>query len=341
MEKILSVCIPTYNMEALLSRCLDSFIFDKNYMDKLEVIVVNDGSKDGSSVIAHQYADKFPNSYIVIDKPNGNYGSCINAALKVASGKYFKICDADDRYETDNLKEFINFLENMNTDIVFSPFSTLMNNGTLKESIACPESMSGKIFSIDDINWNIGKTMVFRAMHCITTKTSILIGNNYVQTEGISYTDTQFSFYSLLYSNTCSFYNKNIYLYYLGRDGQTMSISSMKKSHSHFYLNADRMLDTYKQILYPLSDNRKSVLFDCIFMETLYYVNVVLGSLFNVSEQIKVINYLVTKSKSSFNSCPLEDKLLDLSPRYRLWKKYHVPTTVIFILTSIWRIFKL
>ena len=256
MGKILSVCIPTYNMETLLSRCLDSFILEQEYMDKLEIIVVNDGSKDKSSIIAHKYAEKYPNSYIVIDKANGNYGSCINAALRIATGKFFKICDADDRYETTNLKEYIEFLERMKTDIVFSPFSTLTTDGALKETLICPESLKNKIFNIDNVNWVDKKIIRFRLMHCMATRTEILKTNKYEQTEGISYTDTQFSFYSLLYSQTCSFYDKVIYLYYLGRDGQTMSLESMKRTHYHFYINADRMIDTYREISHPLSINK-------------------------------------------------------------------------------------
>ena len=340
MEKILSICIPTYNMEALLSRCLDSFILEKEYLNKLEIIVVNDGSKDGSSEIAHQYSNKYPHSYIVIDKQNGNYGSCINAALKVASGKYFKICDADDKYETSNLKEYIDFLEKMNTDIVFSPFSTLMIDGTLNEKIECPESMVDKVLYIDDINWMENGMMDFRKMHSMSTKTSLLTNNRYFQTEGISYTDTQFSFYSLLYSKTCSFYGKNIYLYYLGRDGQTMSISSMKKTHFHFYQNADRMMDSYREISYLFSEPRHSVLFDCILTESLLFVDVFLGSFLYVEKQIIAIKSLIDKAKGSYNPCPLEENLIRLSLRYRLWKKYHIPAFVIYILVNIRNFFK-
>ena len=110
MEKILTICVPTYNMEALLPRCLDSFIIEEEFMNRLEIIVVNDGSKDRSSEIAHQYEAKYPNSFIVIDKPNGNYGSCVNAALKIARGKYFRICDADDYYISKNLSDYISLL---------------------------------------------------------------------------------------------------------------------------------------------------------------------------------------------------------------------------------------
>ena len=85
MNKVISILIPTYNMEKYLGRCLDSLLIEE--IDIVEVIVINDGSKDRSSEIAHSYEERFPNSFVVIDKENGNYGSCINAGLSRASGK--------------------------------------------------------------------------------------------------------------------------------------------------------------------------------------------------------------------------------------------------------------
>ena len=91
----MSICIPSYNMEQYLSRCVDSMLVDE-VLDQLEIIIVNDGSKDGTLAIANDYKQRYPQSVVVIDKPNGHYGSCINASLKVATGKYFRIVDADD-----------------------------------------------------------------------------------------------------------------------------------------------------------------------------------------------------------------------------------------------------
>ena len=97
MDKILTVIIPTYNMEELLPRCLDSFLIkDKKLMQQVEVLVVNDGSKDNSSSIAHRYEKLYPHTFRVIDKENGNYGSCVNRGLQEATGKYVKVLDADD-----------------------------------------------------------------------------------------------------------------------------------------------------------------------------------------------------------------------------------------------------
>ena len=93
--KVLSLCIPSYNMEAYLGRCVDSLLAEE-VIDKLEIIIVNDGSKDRTLEIANAYRDRYPQSVVVVDKPNGHYGSTVNAALKVATGRYFRLLDADD-----------------------------------------------------------------------------------------------------------------------------------------------------------------------------------------------------------------------------------------------------
>ena len=78
MTKLLSIIIPTYNMQKYLRHCLDSLLVSDEMMDQLEVLVINDGSKDNSSKIAHEYETKYPNTFRVVDKENGNYGSCVN-----------------------------------------------------------------------------------------------------------------------------------------------------------------------------------------------------------------------------------------------------------------------
>ena len=83
-------------MEKYLNKCLDSLIVEN--MNLLEVLIINDGSKDNSSNIAHVYENKYPNTFRVIDKENGNYGSCINRGIKEAKGKYIKVLDADDSF---------------------------------------------------------------------------------------------------------------------------------------------------------------------------------------------------------------------------------------------------
>ena len=333
MEKLLTVCIPTFNMEALLGRCLDSFILDQETMDKLEILVVNDGSKDNSSKIGHEYEAKYPNTFKVIDKTNGNYGSCINAALKVATGKYFRICDSDDRYEKANLKEYITLLQCSSADIVFSPYYILDFESNLNRKMDAAPVEKGKVVNISFVEWTKDIYKRFRAMHCMAVKTNNLIRNNYVQTEGISYTDTQFVFYSILYSETCTFFDKPIYYYYLGRDGQTMSIASMVRSNMHLYMNAERMLSTYIKIPAGINENKRNVLFECINTEMTYFVGVVIGNIRNSECQLKLIDEMVCKSKKSIIPCPLYESLMK-NPHFRKWKKYHVSPSIIYLLVQ-------
>ena len=330
MEKILTICVPTYNMEALLPRCLDSFIIEEEFMNRLEIIVVNDGSKDRSSEIAHQYEAKYPNSFIVIDKPNGNYGSCVNAALKIARGKYFRICDADDYYISKNLSDYISLLESINVDEVFSPYRTLGNNGKIiRENFVHPIYKESK-YDIDNIDWSAKHLNSFIVMHCTTTKTRILTENSYFQTEGISYTDTQFVFYSTLYAKSCYFTDKTIYCYILGREGQTMSNAAMARTHMHFLINAEKMLMDYKN-QDTISSNRQNVLLHSLASELSSYINFVLGYIYNPTSKIELFNKLVYNSQIHNFGQDIEPYLLQRKI-YFMWKKLRIHHRILYYL---------
>lgn len=331
MEKILSICVPTYNMEALLSRCLDSFIMNKEYMDQLEVIVVNDGSKDNSSTIAHEYVKKYPNTYVVIDKNNGNYGSCVNAALKIATGKYFRICDADDCFYRDNLPGYLSILNNSESDLIFTPYDIYSFDNILQRGMQIYTVEDGQVFDICDIDAQYLNSNYYRAMHCIAILTKILQKNRYYQTEGISYTDTEFVFYSILYADTFAFYSRPIYKYYLGRDGQTMSIESQIRSNMHFYENAKVMIDTYKTLPQTLPESKRLLLFSCIKSCMSYFCNIILGYIKHPTKQLNLVRNLLTEANNCELACPLDEALAsDLL--FKLWRKYHIPARAIYSL---------
>ena len=104
MSKILTVISPSYNMEKYLKRCLSSLIVDQRMMSHFEALVINDGSKDRTSLIGHSFEDRFPDTFRVIDKKNGHYGSCVNYGLKEARGTFVKILDADFSFDGTRLQ---------------------------------------------------------------------------------------------------------------------------------------------------------------------------------------------------------------------------------------------
>ena len=92
MDKVLTVIVPVYNMEKYIRQCLESLVIGG-------VLVVLDGSKDGSAEIAYEFVEQYPDTFRIIYKANGGHGSAINTGLMMASGEYVKILDSDDWVE--------------------------------------------------------------------------------------------------------------------------------------------------------------------------------------------------------------------------------------------------
>lgn len=241
MEKILSLIIPTYNMEKYLNKCLDSLIVDN--MDLVEVLVINDGSKDRSSEIAHEYEKKYPNTFRVIDKENGNYGSCINRGLKEATGKYIKVLDADDYFDSGTLMLVLQRLTSVDTDAVLTNFNIVKDN---KIEPCC---LSYDDECVVDANYAIVK---YFGMHNVIYKHSLLKEMSYTQTEGISYTDQEWIFYPMLKARTVKFFDLYLYQYVLGREGQTMNLKTL-------YRNIWMIENLIMQMLARLKDSKNKI----------------------------------------------------------------------------------
>lgn len=227
MEKTITIVIPTYNMERYLERCLNSLIVSDELMEKLEVLVINDGSKDCSSEIAHTYQEKYPQTFRVIDKENGNYGSCVNRGLMEAKGKYIKILDADDWFDTANLDKLLDAMTQTDADCVMTDMTQVNEKGETV-STWCYSLPKNSVFSLDELTRLPSKELIW--MHCVAYRTENLRRINYHQTEGISYTDQEWIFLPMATCKIFHYYPLVVYKYLVGRDGQTMDPAVFKKS---------------------------------------------------------------------------------------------------------------
>lgn len=252
MEKLLSIIIPTYNMEAYLNRCLDSLLVGE-LQETLDILVVNDGSKDRSSEIAHTYSDRFPNSFRVIDKPNGNYGSCINAALPLAVGKYVKVLDSDDYFDTKALLTFLERLKTIDADAVLCNFTNeFMATGERQEVRL--DYADGEAINPDE------REVQFYEMYSLAYRTSLFRGMDYVQTEGHSYTDVEWVFYPLFLLKGFVFVDVNLYQYQIGREGQTVNPAVVARSIGSLVLILEKMVTKFLKRDVSLSDARKAAI---------------------------------------------------------------------------------
>ena len=98
--KYISFAIPCYNSQDYMAHAIESILPGGEYV---EIIIVNDGSKDRTSEIAHDYMEKYPTIVKVVDKENGGHGDAVNSGLTYATGKYFKVVDSDDWVDEDAL----------------------------------------------------------------------------------------------------------------------------------------------------------------------------------------------------------------------------------------------
>lgn len=252
-EKLLSIIVPTYNMELYLARCLDSLLIS-SVIEDIEIWVINDGSKDRSSMIAHRYQKQYPQCVKVLDKENGGYGSVLNVGLMHAAGKYFKICDSDDWFDSKEFEKFISHLKNTDTDIVYNGYSKEYLNG---KSVRQKSPLDIKVtydtlYSLPDV-----KLSRLLCLPEITYKTAVLKECGFSLLEKTLYVDLEYITYPIKCIQSISFIDCNLYKYFIGRIDQSVSRKSRENNiHSLekvidaltvFYTN--NQLELYKEKL--------------------------------------------------------------------------------------------
>lgn len=307
-------------MEKLLDKCLTSLIVkDNNLMKQLEVLVINDGSKDRSSEIAHSYETKYPETFCVIDKENGNYGSCINRGLKEARGKYIKVLDADDYFDTSNFAKYIIFLSLNDADLIISDFQIVNENYEVTQSISFGLKPMQTLY-FEDIYNNISIRRL--QMHAVTYKREVFSILNYKQTEGISYTDQEWMFHPMSRIKKIIYYNDFIYNYLVGREGQTMDPNVIYKQISHTILGVKNMLNTYNSISNKSIEVQEYLEYRLCSRINFVYKYLLLN---NSNTQLDVLedfdNYIKGKSLYIYNKA--EENKIFIFQYIKYWRNKH------------------
>ena len=225
---LLSISVAAYNVEKYLKKCIEScFSYKDIDKGKFEIIIVNDGSKDHTLQLASELQARYPYTVKIIDKENGGYGSTINEALAVAKGKYFKLLDGDDWFNSRDFSLLLKDLEDRTEDLVLTNyFLKYMNGETEEKSIKVNIEQLNRNKSYDNVCLLKNASIT---QHSAIVKTEVLRKNHIKILENCFYTDHQFMFYVLLYSSSFYYLDRNIYCYRLGRDGQSVSLKGILK----------------------------------------------------------------------------------------------------------------
>lgn len=224
--KTLTISVAAYNAEAYITKCLNSLIVSE-ILNDIEVIVVNDGSNDSTEQIVEKYCKKYPQTFILLNKENGGWGSTVNESLKIASGKYYKLLDSDDWFYTKNLSKFVDFLKNASEDLILTPYSMYDDKKyEYYQTINWEDTLENqKNYNYEDI---INK--IFFGMHGMTVKTDC-IKDKINLLKHCFYTDVQYLIQASNYIKTVKYLNLIIYDYRFGRDGQSCSRDGFIKHH--------------------------------------------------------------------------------------------------------------
>lgn len=224
--KTLTISIAAYNIEKFIDNTLENICKD-DVIEDLEIIIVNDGSKDNTLLVSKKYEARYPESIVIIDKENGGYGSTINASLPIAKGKYYKLLDGDDWYDYENLKNLVSFLKKNETDLVITPHVQVIDE-TREETVIKPfnSTLIGKEFGYKE--YPIGQRI---CMHQACFKTSAIQNKKIRISEHCFYTDVEYLLKCMSKCDTIVYVDYPVYMYRIGLEEQSMSVEGMRKHY--------------------------------------------------------------------------------------------------------------
>lgn len=240
MNKLLSIIIPVYNTQDYLARCLDSLCIPR-CLDRIEVIIVIDGSIDQSITIADKYKEKYPETFVVIEKENGGHGSTINVGLQHVTGKFFRILDSDDWFDTTNFTTFLDRLQNEKCELVMTHMVKEYPNGSAIHEQPIKEH--DRSYVTEDI---ISQTdhRSFAMGRC-TYRTENFKNYGFRLLEKQYYEDTFLHIFPLVFLKSFSCYDLVIYHYFLDRPEQSVH-QKITRRHCIFWKNIiDQMINFY------------------------------------------------------------------------------------------------
>lgn len=219
VTKILSVVVPVFNTERTLPRCLRSVLTDET-RGSIELILVNDGSSDGSGAILRDYARRCPDAVVLIEKGNGGHGSAINAGLEAATGRYFRVLDSDDWMDTPGLLRFLERLRGCWEDAVVTPYTQEYVSDGREVLYDYLSLRDGQSYGADSLPRGKGEQYLTMASTCY--RTQLLREAGLRLYENCSYVDMQYNVFPIPFLRSFRFINIPLYRYMIGREGQSM-----------------------------------------------------------------------------------------------------------------------
>ena len=224
--KLLSIAIPSYNSQDYLSHAVESLLPGG---DEVEILIVDDGSKDRTAEIADDYEKQYPGIVRAIHQPNGGHGDAVMTGLKNAEGLYFKVVDSDDWADKDAYPKVLSTLRAFKEE----PLDMLISNYIYdKVGVAHKHVMSyhhalpvGKVFGWEEIRrFRKGQYML---MHSVIYRTELLRECGLTLPKHTFYVDELYVYAPLTHVKRMYYLDVDFYHYFIGRDDQSVQEETM------------------------------------------------------------------------------------------------------------------
>ncbi len=232
-QVLVTFVMPCYNSAAFMDRGLKSLVpVVEAAGHPCEILLINDGSSDDTSTIAHHWAEQHE-CVTAIDQENTNWGGVVNHGLRIARGAYFKVIDSDDYFDELALRRVLDTLA-LTVEAEKAP-DLLVTNYTYDHLASHSQRVmqyrkffpQGRVFEWHEMGKQ-GQDK-FIMIHAAWYKTAILRESGVQLPEGISYTDGLLLLHPMPYVKTLYYLDIQPYHYIIGREGQSVEIEVVKK----------------------------------------------------------------------------------------------------------------
>lgn len=207
-----------------MRKCIDSLLVGG---DDVEVVIVNDGSKDKTAEIADEYAARFPGIVKAVHQENGGHGEAVNAGLRHASGMYYKVVDSDDWLDEESLLRVIGTLKQFVADrkrvdlMICNYVYEHVTDGTHKAIRYTNVLPQDRIFGWSQVKrFRVDQNLL---MHSLIYRTKVLRDCGFELPKHTFYVDNLFAYVPLPYVRSLYYMDVDLYRYYIGREDQSVN----------------------------------------------------------------------------------------------------------------------
>lgn len=263
--KYISFVVPCYNSEAYMENCIESLLIGG---EDVEIIIIDDGSKDKTGKIADKYQKKYPTIVKAIHQENGGHGAGIMTGLSVATGKYFKVVDSDDWVDKKAYKTLLKKIKKIDSDLIIMNYVYTYTDGRINQTI----SFKNVFKENEEMTWDEMKKFKptqYLSLHSLMYKKSVLDASSMDLPKHTFYEDNLFIYIPFVNTKTIYYMDLDFYRYFIGREDQSVQEPQLIKRSSHQVLVTKLVCNKYDLDEVKSKKLRKMMYRECVFCMTI------------------------------------------------------------------------